>query len=66
MFCSVCKEAADEDPEEALDAEIIGYTDDDEERDSGGDDDSDFKEDFVDRLIQKNPAFANDSYNKGK
>lgn len=42
----------DEEPEEALDAEIIGCTDDDEERDSGVDD-SDFEEEFVDRLIQK-------------
>ena len=31
----------------------FGYTDDDEERDSGVDDDSDFEEEFVDRLIQK-------------
>lgn len=57
MFCSVCKEATevnpqsnseealpsavvlpvDEDPEEALDAEIVGCTG-DEERDSGDDD----------------------------
>ena len=34
-------------------AEIIGCTDDDEERDSGVDDDSDLEEEFVDRLIQK-------------
>ena len=40
-------------PEEALDAEIIACTDDDEERDSGVDDDNDFEEEFVDRLIQK-------------
>ena len=45
--------SVDEDPEEALDAEIIACTDDDEERDSGVDDDSDLKEEFVDRLIQK-------------
>ena len=45
--------SVDEDPEEALDAEIISCTDDDEERDSGVDDDSDFEEEFVDRLIQK-------------
>ena len=45
--------SVDEDPEEALDAEIIACTDDDEERDSGVDDDSDFEEEFVDRLIQK-------------
>ena len=43
--------SVDEDPEEALDAEIIACTD--EERDSGVDDDSDFEEKFVDRLIQK-------------
>ena len=36
-----------------LDAEIIGCTDDDEERDSGVDDDSDLEEEFIDRLIQK-------------
>ena len=36
-----------------LDAEIIDCTDDDEERDSGVDDDSDLEEEFVDRLIQK-------------
>ena len=41
-----------EDPH-PLDAEIIGCTDDDEERDSGVDDDSDLEEEFVDRLIQK-------------
>ena len=41
-----------EDPH-PLDAEIIGWTDDDEERDSGVDDDSDLEEEFVDRLIQK-------------
>lgn len=44
-------------PEEALHDEIIGCTDDDadEERDSGVDDadDSEFEEEFVDRLIQK-------------
>ena len=42
-----------EDPEEALDAEIIGSTDDDEERYSGVDNDRDFEEEFVDRLLQK-------------
>ena len=36
-----------------LDAEIIGCTDDDEERDSGADDNSDHEEEVVDRLIQK-------------
>ena len=41
-----------EDPH-PLDAEIIDCTDDDEERDSGVDDDSDLEEEFVDRLIQK-------------
>ena len=41
-----------EDPH-PLDAEIIGCTDDDEERDSGVDDDSDLQEEFIDRLIQK-------------
>ena len=41
-----------EDPH-PLDAEIIGCRDDDEERDSGVDDDSDLEEEFVDRLIQK-------------
>ena len=45
--------SVDEDLEEALDAEIIACTDDDEERDSGVDDDSDFEEEFVDRLIHK-------------
>ena len=41
-----------EDPH-PLNAEMIGCTDDDEERDSGVDDDSDLEEEFVDRLIQK-------------
>lgn len=42
----------EEDPE-AFDAEVIDCTADDEEADSGLEDDGDFDEEFVDRLINK-------------